>query len=213
MRGGQTLEGIDATLAEIGLPPLNRTKGPNPESLPAAPVSVIWSPLPGGSPRVKGNFPGNYWPGSRWVDWVGTDFYSQYPVWKDLNRFYAGKQWRGKPVAITEWAVSGIDEPRFVKQLISWVVKRPRVRMLVYYDGVGPGNSYDPALYPRTTNTLRLKIRRANFLPYAEYNAGLLPPLPPKPKKAPAKPKPVPIPPPSPEPTPLPAPEPAPAAR
>jgi hypothetical protein len=30
---------------------------------------------------------------------------------------------------------------------------------------------------------LRRKIRRANFLSYAEYNAGLLPPLPPKPKK------------------------------
>jgi hypothetical protein len=210
VRGGQTLEGIDATLAEIGLPPLNRTKGANPESLPAAPVSVIWSPLPGGSPRVKGNFPGNYWPGSRWVDWVGTDFYSQYPVWKDLNRFYAGKQWHDKPVAITEWAVSGVDEPRFVKQLISWIVKRPRVRMLVYYDGVGPGNSYDPVLYPRTTNTLRLKIRRANFLPYAEYNAGLLPPLPPKPKKTTPKPTPVPtpVPTPTPEPTPTPPPEP-----
>jgi len=74
VRGGQTLEGINATLAEIGLPPLNRTKGPNPTSLPAAPVSIIWSPLPGGSPRVPGNFPGNYWPGSRGVDWVGTDF-------------------------------------------------------------------------------------------------------------------------------------------
>src|SRR5882757_1108082 len=52
VRGGQTLEGIDATLAEIGLPGLKRTKGPNPEALPAAPVSMIWSPLPGGSPRV-----------------------------------------------------------------------------------------------------------------------------------------------------------------
>jgi hypothetical protein len=182
VRGGQSLEGINTTLAEIGLPPLNRTKGPNPESLPAAPVSVIWSPLPGGSPRVKGNFPGNYWPGSRWVDWVGTDFYSQYPVWEDLNRFYAGKQWQAKPVAITEWATSGVDEPRFVKQLISWTVRRPRVRMLTYYTGVGPGNQYDLSLYPRTANTLRLKIRRANFLSSAEYNAGLLPPLPPKPK-------------------------------
>jgi hypothetical protein len=204
VRGGQTLEGINLTLAEIGLPPLNRTKGPNPESLPAAPVSIIWSPLPGGSPRVKGNFPGNYWPGSRWVDWVGTDFYSQYPVWKDLNRFYAGLQWKGKPVAVTEWAVSAIDEPRFVKQLIAWVVKRQRVRMLVYYDGVGPGNQYDLKLYPRTANTLRLKIRRANFLPYAEYHAGLLPALPPKPEKVTAKPKPTPAPAPVPAPVPTP---------
>jgi hypothetical protein len=210
VRGGQTLEGIDLTLAEIGLPPLNRTKGPNPESLPAAPVSIVWSPLPGGSPRVKGNFPGNYWPGSRWVDWVGTDFYSQYPVWKDLNRFYAGVQWKGKPVAVTEWAVSAIDEPRFVKQLIAWVVKRQRVRMLVYYDGVGPGNQYDPKLYPRTSNTLRLKIRRASFLSYADYNAGLLPPLPPKPKKTPAKKPPTPVPAPTPVPEPAPVPVPAP---
>jgi hypothetical protein len=184
VRGGNSLEGINATLAEIGLPPVNRSKGPPPTELPGAPVSIIWSPLPGGSPRVKGNFPGNYWPGSRWVDWAGTDFYSQYPVWKDLNRFYAGKQWKRKPIAIAEWAVYGEDEPRFAKQLVSWVVKRPRVRMFVYYTGFGPGeNPYDPKLYPRTMNTLRLKVRRATFLTEAEYNAGLLPPLPPKPKK------------------------------
>jgi hypothetical protein len=184
VRGGNSLEGVNATLAELGLPPVQRTKGPPPTSLPVAPVSIIWSPLPGGSPRVKGNFPGNYWPGRRWVDWVGTDFYSEYPVWKDLNRFYAGKQWRGKPVAVTEWAVSGKDEPRFVKQFVAWTSKRPRVRMLVYYDGFSSGeNPYALPLYPRTTNTLRLKIRRPTFLQYAEYNAGTLPPLPPPPPK------------------------------
>jgi hypothetical protein len=186
VRGGNSLEGIDATLAELGLPPVRRTKGLPPPTLPAAPVSIIWSPLPGGSPRVKGNFPGNYWPGSRWVDWVGTDFYSEYPVWKDLNRFYAGAQWKGKPVSITEWAVSGKDEPRFVKQFVAWAVKHPRVRMLVYYEGFnGATNPYALPLYPRTTNTLRLKIRRPTFLQYAEYNAGTLPPLPPKPPKTP----------------------------
>ncbi len=184
VRGGQSLEGIDATLAGIGLPPLTRTKGPNPTSLPPAPVSIVWSVLPGGSPRVKGNFPGNYWPGAPWVDWVGTDFYSEYPVWKDLNRFYAGKQWLRKPVSITEWAVSGEDEPRFVKRLVAWTVKRARVRMLVYYNGFGlpSDNPYDLAHYPRTANTLRKKIRRANFLPYADWNAGLFGPLPPKEK-------------------------------
>jgi hypothetical protein len=54
--------------------------------------------------------------------------------------------------------------------------------MLVYYQGFGAGNQYDLRLYPRTTNTLRKKIRRANFLEIADYNAGLLPPLPPKPR-------------------------------
>ena len=92
---------------------------PESDGLPAAPVSIIWSPLPGGSPRVKGNFPGNYWPGSRWVDWVGTDFYSEYPVWEDLNRFYTGKQWQasrwrspsGRSPAKTNHASSNNSSP------------------------------------------------------------------------------------------------------
>jgi len=181
-RGGLTTEALNLELAEIGLPPLNRTKGENPVSLPSAPVSIIWSPLPAGSPRVKGNFPGNYWPGSRWVDWVGTDFYSKYPVWEDLERFYEGKQWKNKPVAITEWAMQEEDEPRFAKELVHWVVAHKRVQMLTYYQGFGPGNVYELSLYPRAKNTYGKMIRRANFLPYAEYNAGLLPPLPPKEK-------------------------------
>jgi hypothetical protein len=196
VKGGLTLEQVNATLAEIGLPPVNRTKGAPPPVLPAAPVAIIWSPLPGGSPRVKGNFPGNYWPGSRWVDWVGTDFYSQYPVWNDLKRFYAGKQWKKKPFAIAEWGVYGSDEPRFAKQLVSWTAKRQRVRMFVYYTGFGTPaeNTYDLSHYPRTTNTLRLKIRRPNFLTYAEYNAGTLPPLPPPPPKVKPTPVPAPVP-------------------
>jgi hypothetical protein len=186
VRGNATLEQVNATLAEIGLPPVQRSKGPPPKTLPEAPVAIIWSPLPGGSPRVKGNFPGNYWPGARWVDWVGTDFYSQFPVWKDLNRFFYAKFWRRKPFAIAEWGVYGKDEPRFVKQLVAWTAKRKRVRMFVYYTGFGTGeNPYDLRLYPRTTNTLRLKARRPNFLQYTEYNVGTLPELPPKPKKQP----------------------------
>src|ERR1700760_4748295 len=181
-RGGLTTEALNAELAEIGLPGLQRSKGANPVSLPTAPVSIIWSPLPAGSPRVKGNFPGNYWPGSKWVDWVGTDFYAKYPVWEDLNRFYSAKQWRNKPIAITEWAMSEEDEPKFVKQLINWVVTHKRVQMLTYYQGFGYGNTYELSHYPSTTAMLAQKIRRATFLPYAEYNAGLLPPLQPKEK-------------------------------
>jgi hypothetical protein len=185
VRGGGTIEEIDATLAGIGLPPVNRTKGPEPKTLPAAPVSIIWSPLPAGSPRVRGNFPGNYWPGGRWVDWVGTDFYSRYPVWKDLARFYGQRRWRRKPFTLAEWAVSDEDDPRFVRRLIAWTVKRPRVRMLVYYRGFGEdGNPYRLGLYPRSERTLRHKLRRRSFPPYAWGHAATLPPLPPKPPKA-----------------------------
>ena len=62
--------------------------------------------------------------------------------------------------------------------------------MFVYYDGLRrkrqrpSNNPYDLNLYPRTANTLRLKVRRATFLTEAEYNAGTLLPLPPKPPKS-----------------------------
>jgi hypothetical protein len=54
--------------------------------------------------------------------------------------------------------------------------------MLTYYQGFGYGNTYELSHYPSTAATLATKIRRATFLPYAEYNAGLLPPLQPKQK-------------------------------
>ena len=88
-----------------------------------------------------------------------------------------------QPIAITEWGLQEEDEPRFVKQLISWVMTHKRVQMLTYYQGFGAGNPYEFSLYPRTAATFRTKIRRATFLAFAEYNAGLLPPLPPKEKK------------------------------
>jgi hypothetical protein len=69
--------------------------------------------------------------------------------------------------------------------------------MLVYYRGFGDtDNPYQLGLYPRTANTLRLKIRRPTFLSTAEYNADTLPPLPPKPPKNQPQPTPTPPPPP-----------------
>ncbi len=179
VRGGATLTELNATLAGIGQPPINRTRGPPPATLPAAPVAIVWSPLPGGSPRVRGNLPGNFWPGAPWVDWVGTDFYSQYPVWRDLNRFFTAKLWRGKPFALTEWAVSGVDNARFAHQVFAWTFKRTRVRMLLYYRGFGAtGNPYALGAYPKTAATIRQKIRRPTVLPYAPYYATVPPPAP-----------------------------------
>lgn len=184
VRGGGDLATIDSILAGIGLPPVTRKKGEPPTVLPPAPVAFVWSPLPAGSPRAPGNWPGNYWPGGRWVDWVGTDFYSQYPYWRDLNRFFYQRRWRRKPFALTELAVAGEDDPRFVKRLVAWTVKRSRVRMFVYYRGFGTAdNPYQLGFYPRATNTLRRKIRRNSFPPYAWGHAGLLAPLPTKAEK------------------------------
>ena len=57
VRGGQTLEGINATLAGIGLPPLNRTKGPNPAVLPAGAGQHHLEPAAGRLAAGEGELP------------------------------------------------------------------------------------------------------------------------------------------------------------
>ncbi len=184
VRGGGTIDEINARLKAAGVRRLNRQAGPNPNYLPAAPVAMVWTPLPGGSPRVRGNFPGNYWPGAAYVDWVGTDFYSAYPVWRDLNRFFNQRLFTNKPFALTEFAVSGTDQPRFIRRVAYWARKRPRVRMLSYYRGFGEaGNIYRIGLYPRTTATLGRILRQHRFVDYA-------PDLPVAPPNAPTGPNP-----------------------
>ncbi len=117
-KGGE----INRRLAEAGLPPLTV----NVRALPKSPVAIVWSPLPAGSPTTPDNRPRHFYPGSRWVDWAGTDFYSGYPEWKALTGLY--RRFSGKPFAITEWAVESGDDPSFVNKLFAWVKSHPRTQ-------------------------------------------------------------------------------------
>jgi hypothetical protein len=166
---------VNAKLRDLGLPKIRRRQGREPRRLPKAPVAVIWSPLPGGSPKVKGNRPGDYFPGRRWVDWVGTDFYSRYQHWRDLNRFYRRfAERRDRPFALTEWGVWGADAPRFVHQLFTWVRRHKRTRMLVYYQDFGSSNAFRIQNYPASLDVLRRKVASSRWPSHA--------PRPPRPK-------------------------------
>jgi hypothetical protein len=175
IRGGGSLADIDARLAATHLPPLDRRAGNGfePKTLPAAPVAMVWSPLPGGSPATKKNRPGNFYPGSQYVDWVGTDIYSRFPVWKTLTRFYDNRKYRRKPFALTEWGVSAGDDPKFVKQLFAWVRRHKRTRMLIYYQDFGNSNPYRIQNYPRSRAVIARNLRQHRY--------PALPPDPPPP--------------------------------
>jgi hypothetical protein len=172
VHGGGKAKAIDRRLAEAGLPPLNASLG----GLPKAPVAVIWSPLPSGSPTVPRNRPRHYWPGSRWVDWSGTDFYASYPEWKSLTGLY--NRYPDKPFAITEWGVEAGEDPAFVSRLFAWVKKHPRCKMLVYYQDFGSTSSYRIQNYPTSLNVLRDRLHSGLFPPFAP-GAPQLPPPPP----------------------------------
>jgi hypothetical protein len=172
LHGGGKARAINRRLAEAGLPPLTVSV----RALPKAPVAVVWSPLPAGSPTTPKNRPRFFYPGPRWVDWVGTDFYSGYPEWKALTGLY--KRFSGKPFAIAEWGVESGDDPSFVSKLFTWVERHPRCKMLVYYQDFGEASSYRIQNYSASLSVLRDRLHSGLFPAYAR-GAPHLPPPPP----------------------------------
>jgi hypothetical protein len=172
VHGGGKAKRINQRLAEAGLPPLQVAV----PGLPKAPVAIVWSPLPSGSPTIPQNRPRHFYPGSRWVDWAGTDFYAGYPEWKSLTGLY--RRFSGKPFAITEWALESSDDPAFVSKLFAWVRSHPRCKMLVYYQDFGATSSYRIQNYSTSLNVLRGRLHSGRFPSYAP-GAPELPPPPP----------------------------------
>jgi hypothetical protein len=174
LHGGGKVEKIDARLASAGLPPLRSATGTLPTGLPAAPIALIWSPLPTGSPATKQNAPDRFYPGAAYTDWAGTDFYSAYPEWKALTHLY--DRYRRKPFVLTEWGVENSDDPSFVKRLFVWTRRHPRCKMLVYYQDFGTYNPYRIQNFPASLGVLRRQLAAPTFPPYAPA-----PPQPPPP--------------------------------
>jgi hypothetical protein len=167
--GGKTGQ-INARLRQAGLPPLRAEV----RGLPKAPVEVIWSPLPAGSPTVPGNRPRHFYPGSRWVDWAGTDLYSDNQDWKALTGLY--RRFTGKPFAITEWGVTGGDDATYVRRLLGWVDRHRRCKMLVYYQDFGSSSTYRIQNYPASLDILRNGLRSRRFPSYAPFPPERPPP-------------------------------------
>jgi hypothetical protein len=155
LRGGP---GVDAQLQALHQRPLQADG-----DLPAAPVAMQWVPQVAGAPDVPANSPQAYWPGGRYVDWVGTDFYSKFPNFSGLDRFYASVRRFGKPFVFGEWAVWGADNPGFVERLFSWTRSHGLVRMLVYNQGKRSDGPFRLSRYPRSTRVLRGLLNLSRF--------------------------------------------------
>jgi hypothetical protein len=163
VRGGN-VAAIDGELASLGMPPVDTDLA----VLPTTRVAFIWSPMTGGSPLIRALRPGVFWPGARYVDWVGTSFYSRYPNFRFLAPFY--KRFAGryhKPFAFVEWAMWGSDDPRFVRGLFAWIGAHRWTRMIAYNQENTPDGPFVLAHYPRSAAAIRRKISPARFLAWA----------------------------------------------
>jgi len=148
LRGGPVAD-IDARLAQLGLPAVHTDAA----DLPSPPIAMLWVPQTEGSPNIRANAARRYWPGGRYVDWVGTDFYSKFPRWEPLERFY--REFAGKPFVFGEWALWGGDSPGFVNDLFAWMRRHKRVRMAVYNEGKLAHGPFRLRRYPRSRAALR----------------------------------------------------------
>jgi hypothetical protein len=172
LHGGARTRKIDRRLAEIGLPPVTE----NVRGIPRAPIAVLWSVLPAGSPTVPHNRPKYFYPGDRWVDWVGTDFYSDNQDWKSLRGLY--NRFSSKPFALPEWGVSEGDDPGYVEKTVAWCKNHERCKMLVYYQDFGSVNRYRIQNYPASLGVLDRMIHSKRF-PHFAPGHPTPPPAPP----------------------------------
>ncbi len=170
IKGGAKRGTINHRLEEIGMPKIQKLykKRKLPRRLPTAPVAVVWSPLPYGSPTTPNNKPKYYWPGRKWVDWVATDFYNRYNDWDHLKSFY--KKWslgKDKPMALSEWALWGSDGPGFIKRLFRFQRTRKNLRMMIYYQDFGSSNAFRIQNFPRGRKVLKRNLAKATFPRFA----------------------------------------------
>lgn len=160
VRGGARVR-IDRRLRALGLPRVRSGR----RRLARPKVSFLWVPQVAGAPDTRANGPHAYWPGRRYVDWVGTDFYSKFPNWSGLSRLYAS--YPRKPFVFGEWAVWGGDHSSFVDDFFGWVRRHPRARMLMYNQGVRAGGPFRLSHYPRSRRALARRLAAPRFSPYA----------------------------------------------
>jgi hypothetical protein len=158
--------------------PIYERKGV-PAALPKPKVAFMWVPQTIGSPNLAANSPDSYWPGGRFVDWIGADIYSKFAspgIWSAFKSFY--RHWRSPrrhhwPFVVGEYSPWDNDyRGRFTRRLFRWAVHHRRVRALVYYRSVTPNNPFDINHWPRARSVIHHMLQRPRFIEYASGTRG-----------------------------------------
>jgi hypothetical protein len=148
MHGG-TAKAMSARLRAVGMPavktdvPVNRS--PN--------LTVIWNPLAVGVPDVRGNHFRNYFPGLRYIDAYGNNYYDTSGVYAFHRTEELYKAYRTKAFMFPEWGLT-IDDPAFIKAFGRFVRTHRRVRFISFFNGPA-GGRYDLGTKPRSRAAYR----------------------------------------------------------
>jgi len=181
VRGGPRAR-VNEKLVRLGLPRILRADSqsdpiyeggadgiplPVPERLPRPRVAMMWVPQSFGSPNIAGNQPGDYWPGGRYVDWVGFDLYSKFAGAFDDDRAFFHR-YRHKPFVIGEYGPWDNDySGAFTRSLFDWIESHDRVKMALYYRDVNTTNPYNVQYYPGARAVLESRLAGERWLEFA----------------------------------------------
>jgi len=143
-----------------------------PKALPKPKVALMWVPQTRGSPDVRGNAPSDYYPGAKYVDWVGADAYAKFAnstLWNNLEAFY--RKYDNHPFVIGEYGPWDADPGgAFTNAMFNWGESHNRTAMLLYYRDVNATNIFNLQHYPDALDVLRQKIASDEFIAIpAEY--------------------------------------------
>lgn len=142
---GGSAASINAKLKALGEPPIARDLASNP--FPR--LRVVWSPLAGGLPRIAANAPPKYYPGAAYVDVDAGDIFDEQLVdtapWNALEDIYKASIAHGKPFAVPEWGLYGIDDDKFVQHMCDFLKSHGRTEEAGFYESkVGTIFDLDP---------------------------------------------------------------------
>jgi len=181
VRGGSR-ERINERLIAMGLPRILLADGeddpvyeggadgiplPVPAELPQPRLALMWVPQSFGSPNIAANRPEDYWPGGRYVDWVGIDIYSKFAGAFDEGKAFFNR-YRRWPFVVGEYGPWDNDfDGSFTGELLRWAEAHNRVKMLLYYRSVSTDNAYNLQFYPGAQKALRNHMAKPRWVEYA----------------------------------------------
>ena len=200
---GGTVAEMNQKLAAEGMPPLDpavgtsaATKGlssttdPNAYLTPTNNVAFVFNPVDApGVPNKVGNQWADYYPGDRYVDWVGQTTYDttwnatidQRFAW--LNQFYQDFTIaHDTPYMMGEWGLEptqnagGGDDPAYIQRMINWQKTHPQVKSLVYFSVLTGHGDYRLSTYPNSVPVLANAVTDPRFLRTVQSTAA--PPTP-----------------------------------
>src|SRR4051794_24168976 len=142
MHGGSAAA-MTAKLTALGMPGVSVDIPPN--SYPH--MTVVWNPLAVGVPDVRGNSFRDYYPGGRYLDAYGNDYYDFGTYAFDRTTELYGA-YPDKPFVIPEWGMA-IDDPNYIRAFADFVRGHPRVRFISFFNGA-TGGQFDLGRKPKS---------------------------------------------------------------